>query len=175
MGVYSPFSAHSSKGLELKHLVQIGVPVDLAKLINCTNLHEKGLTVLGILPRQVRTILQGSIKKSRKPRKPGLDISKALFWQGYELWSKRKSMMKEFWKNIAPEEWKTHKKQKVKRKEKKNGKSQTKEKKGSKRKRKEDEISQCVDPFHFIQKCDNLSKERLTKCSCFRFIIQRHI
>jgi len=54
MGVYSPFSPHSSKGLELKHLVQIGVPVDLAKLINRTNLHEKGLTMLGILPRQFK-------------------------------------------------------------------------------------------------------------------------
>ncbi|HEY4831749.1 MAG TPA: hypothetical protein VIH61_04225 [Waddliaceae bacterium] len=135
MGVYSPFSAHSSKGLELKHLVQIGVPVDLAKLINCTNLHEKGLTVLGILPRQFRTILRASIKKVKTAEEAWTDISKALFWQGYELWSKRKSMMKEFWKNIAPEEWKTHKKQKVKRKE-KNGKSQTKEKKRSREKEK---------------------------------------
>jgi len=75
--------------------------------------------------------------------------------------------MKEFWKSIAPEEWKTHKKRKDK---KKNGKSQTKENKRSKRKRKDEyETFQCVDPFHFLQKCDNLSKERPTKCSCSRF------
>jgi len=169
-GVYSFFSPHSSKGLELKHLVQIGVPVDLAKLINRTNLHEKGLTMLGILPRQFRTILRASIDKVKKAEEAWNDISKALFWQGYELWSKRKNMMKEFWKNVAPEEWKTHKKRKDKRNEKKNGKSQTKEKKRRKRKRKDkNETSQCVDPFHFIQKCDNLSKERPTKCLCSRF------
>ena len=77
-------------------------------------------------------------------------------------------MMKEFWKNIALEMENTQER-KDKRNEKKNGKSPTKEKKRSKRKRKEHEISQCVDPFHFIQKCDNLSKERPTKCSCSRF------
>ena len=113
------------QGLELKHLVQIGVPVDLAKLINRTNLHEKGLTMLGILPRQFRTILRASIDKVKKAEEAWNDISKALFWQGYELW-----------KNVAPEEWKTHKKRKDKRNEKKNGKSQTKEKKRTREKEK---------------------------------------
>ena len=67
-------------------------------------------------------------------------------------------MTKEFWKNIAPDDWKKHKE--------KNRKTQTK----NLRKRKNKEIvSQCIDPFHFLMKCDNLSNEKPTNCASSEF------
>ena len=59
--------------------------------------------MLGILPNS-----GASIKKVKKAEEAWIDISKSLFWQGFELWSKRKDKMKEFWKSIAPEECGKH-------------------------------------------------------------------
>ena len=37
------------------------------------------------------------------------ELSKELFWKGYGIWKTRKRLMSNFWKNIAPEEWKLNK------------------------------------------------------------------
>ena len=43
-------------------------------------------------------------------------------------------------------------------------------KKKDRRKRKHrDNPSQCIDPFHFLVRCDELSKEKPTKCPCSEF------
>jgi len=100
-----------------------------------------------------------------------LDLSKTLFWKDYDLCVLRKNLTKEFWKNVAPEEWKSHKKKKKERKR-NNSKAESKGKAKRQRKsrrNKKSEITDCVDPFHFLTKCEELSKERETKCLCSRF------
>src|ERR1700729_3728987 len=153
--IYRFFSPHLSHLREEKFFIDCGIPPDVARLIDRANRHEQGLSFLGILPNQLRRILQAS---TANVEEPWLDISKHLFWQGYNLWTVRKNLTKEFWKNIAPDDWKKHKE--------KNRKTQTK----NLRKRKNKEIvSQCIDPFHFLMKCDNLSNEKPTNCACSAF------
>jgi len=163
---YRFFLPHSCVNEE-KHLIRCGLPADLAKLIDRANRHEQSLSLLGILPNQLRTILRTSDKVDEMM----LDLSKTLFWKGYDLWVLRKNLTKEFWKNVAPEEWKSHKKKKKERKR-NNSKAESKGKAKRQRKsrrNKKSEITDCVDPFHFLTKCEALSKERETKCLCSRF------
>jgi Fe-S cluster biosynthesis and repair protein YggX len=141
---------------EEKFFIDCGIPQDVARLIDRANRHEQGLSLLGILPNQFRRILQAS---SANFEEPWLDISKHLFWHGYNLWTVRKKLTREFWKNIAPDDWKKHKEKDTNKINNKNL-----------RKRKNKEImSQCTDPFHFLKKCDNLSKEKPTICPCSEF------
>ena len=80
------------------------------------------------------------------------DISKELFWQGYNIWQARKKKMEEFWKNIAPDNWKLHNKE-IKNRKKLN----------------EIKLSQtCRNPFHFLLKNKNLSGQKPTVCFCSR-------
>ena len=106
---------------EERHLIESGIPADLATLIDRANQHEKWLTMLGILPNQFRKILKRS---SKAPDTTWDDISRTLFWNGYRIWTKRKHLYKEFWKNIAPDEWKSHKDKKYLKKRQKENASQ---------------------------------------------------
>ena len=112
-------------------------------LIDRSNRHEKGLSLIGILPNQFRKILHGS---TVNPDAAWNDISKTLFWSGYLVWKKRKALYRDFWNNIAPEEWNPRRKGK---KQKRNANS-----------------SCCRDPFHFLKKLKDLSKQKLTRCNC---------
>jgi len=112
-------------------------------LIDRSNRHERGLSLIGILPNQFRKILRGS---PVDPDAAWNDISKTLFWSGYSVWKKRKALYKDFWKNTAPDEWNPRRK-------------------GKKQKR-HAFSSSCRDPFHFLKKLKDLSKQKLTKCSC---------
>ena len=142
--VYRFFYPHSSSIREEKHLIDRGIPADLANLIDRGNRHDQALAVLGILPNQLRTILRSA---GINVEEAWVDISKTLFWEGYKLWCKRKRLMKHFWKNVAPEEWNKYKK----------------------RSRKEVKNNTCVDPFHFLVKSDDTSKEKATNCYCTKF------
>jgi len=76
-------------------------------------------------------------------------LSDALFWEGYEVWKKRKSLVKNFWSTIAPKEWKIDNKQSISR---------------SQKKRKLQK--NCKNPFYFCEKILILSKQRRTVCAC---------
>ena len=120
------------------------IPADLARLLDRANRHDYALSTLGILPNQLRTILRES---SDKPEEVWLDVSRTMFWTGYDIWKKRKKLVSAFWKHIAPEEW-------------------NKKKKDSRKKKHRTNTSQCVDPFHFLSKSYDYTKQRQTKCRC---------
>ena len=88
-----------------------------------------------------------------KPEEGWYDIAKS-FWSGYEMWKKRRRLVKAYWNNIAPNEWKKNKK---------------KEKTQSRKRKKRSNPSQCVDPFHFFPKCNDFSKQRPTRCKCSEY------
>ena len=129
------------------HLNLTSIPSRAAELIRKANQHPCFLGVLGFLPNQLRTLLIESGHDCREESL--LDISRTLFFAGYSIWSKRQELNSKFWKEIAPE----------------NRKQQT-----SKRKKRkvEEKISQskCRNPFHFLVRHSNLSKQRPTKCPC---------
>jgi hypothetical protein len=154
--VYHFFDAHSPKRSEEKHMIDCGVPADLARLIDRANHHEKFLSTLGILPNQLRSLLQQA-GAGAECEKAWIDISHNLFWAGYNIWKKRKKLMQSFWNKIAPEEWKKAK-QKVKQRNKNTGK-----------KRKRCNPSQCLDPFHFLPKIHDFTKQLPTRCPCSKY------
>ena len=71
----------------------------------------------------------------------------SLFWNGYELWRKRKSLVTNYWQTIAPKEWKIGYKEKKSR---------------NKRKLR----SNCKNPFHYCERRYELSFMRRTVCAC---------
>jgi hypothetical protein len=110
------------------------------------------LSGLGILPSHLRILTRNSIKEYEKAL---TDISKTLFWKGYAIWTKRKVLIADYWKNIAREEWKVHKSKKQI--------SETK-----KRKLNIKALYQCSNPFHFLEKSGDLSHQMPTPCPCSR-------
>jgi ribonuclease HI len=140
--------AHPVKNRE-KHLIDCGIPADLARLIDRANRHEQALSALGILPNQLWTILRAS---TSNPEEAWLDISDTLFWQGYNIWISRKRLTKTYWNNIAPSEWNKYKK-----------------KPKSRKRKQRSSPSHCANPFHFLERRDNFSKEKPTKCFCYEF------
>ena len=75
-------------------------------------------------------------------------LSDTMFWGGYEIWRKRQILVKNFWKNLAPKEWKVG--------EKKERKSRAKRKLRP----------NCKNPFHFCEKLSDLSMQLRTVCAC---------
>jgi len=80
------------------------------------------------------------------------DISKSLFWHGYNIWMARKKLVTNFWKNIAPEEWKPHK---------------------TKKSRKTLLAEKCAKPFHFLERHSDLSHSRPSQCACSNIRIHK--
>ena len=76
------------------------------------------------------------------------DIRKEIFWQSYSIWQTRKRHISEFWRNIVPENWKPHQK----------------EIKNLKRIQEIKIAEQCSNPFHFLIKNKDLSKQKPTIC-----------
>ena len=134
----------------INYLISCGIPVQYAKVINKVNNHNRSLSMIGILPNQLRTMLKQTNVDSDTAFEA---ISKELFWQGYTLWKIRKRMMSSFWKNIAPEHWKLHGNRK------------------RERKRHDHTIAEkCTSPFHFLIKHSDISHKRPTPCPCSRII-----
>ena len=65
-----------------------------------------------------------------------------------------------FWKNIAPAAWKKYKSDPSK------GARVKQSGYPSRRKRKQKSSPSCANPFHFLDKCGDYSKEKPTNCSC---------
>jgi hypothetical protein len=128
---------------EIEQLRNRGMHEGEAKQIDKINRHNKILSVLGILPNQLRTLMKESMEDTEVAL---LDIRKTLFLSGYKVWKKRKLLVNRFWNKIAPEEWKVH---------------------GIKsRKKKKKNVSHCNNPFHFLKKHSDLSKQKETRCPC---------
>jgi hypothetical protein len=150
--VYRFFNPFVPRRCEQKHMIDCGIPSDLAGLLDRANRHDRFLSTLGILPNQLRTILK---RLTDHHAEAWLDISKTLFWSGYAIWKRRQILVKKYWREIVPEEWKKNSLQK-------------------KKKRKTyDNPSHCTDPFHFFPKCYDFTKQRLTRCKCSRVSIQK--
>ena len=121
------------------------LPPRSVSLLAKINRFDRTLLVLGILPNQLRSL--AIEHKMEHIEDSLLVLSDALFWEGYEIWMKRKSLVQNFWVNIAPNEWKKKKKESKSR---------------SKRKLRPN----CQNPFHFCERILLLSKQRRTVCAC---------
>jgi hypothetical protein len=125
------------------------IPPPITKLINRMNRHPRALSLLGILPNQLRTLLKETDHKDRETAL--FDLSRSLLLAGFGIWKKRQNLASRFWHDIAPTNEKRNNKERKKRK-----------------KTKDDEIasSKCKNPFHFLRRYCNLSNKRRTKCHC---------
>ena len=125
------------------------IPFRAAELLRKLNRHPRFLSVLGILPNQLRTLLKESGHENREVAL--LDISRTLFFAGFRVWSKRHHLNSYYWNHIAPDNRKvqTHL---AKRKKHKVDNSAS--------------LSKCKNLFHFLARHSNLSSERNTKCPC---------
>jgi len=112
----------------------------------CNN-HPPSLSCLGIIPNELRKIL----KEGRSDIEDTLlRMSKTLFFAGYRIWAKRQKLASDYWRNIAPETRPDIRKEK-------------------RRKHKLEQIeiqTACKNPFHFLTRQLNLSKQRPTRCPC---------
>jgi hypothetical protein len=125
-----------------------GVPMSFAKLIDKINLHDKWLSILGILPNQLRTLL----KEAQHPEYDAIcsDISVSLFLSGYRIWEKRQELAYRYWQDSAPENHETH----IKRAKKIGlGIKETQ--------------SKCSNALHYMQRFLNLSNQRPRRCPCY--------
>jgi hypothetical protein len=143
--VYNFFDPEDRGRHDINHLLQVGIPLESAKLINKINQHNRSLTLIGVLPNQLRNMLKTTNEDGERAFE---EISKELFYQGYKIWNARKRMVTNFWKTIAPNEWKPQ----VKKQKEKKGETQAR--------------NACVNPFHFLAKHKNLSHSRPTPCPC---------
>ena len=81
-------------------------------LIRKINAFDPKLLILGILPNQLRTLAKAHSMNNVEESLTLL--SETLFWEGYEIWKRRKTLVANFWKNIAPKDWSISKKEKKK-------------------------------------------------------------
>src|SRR6185503_15460888 len=56
--VYQFFDPERPALSDINHLLSSGIPIDYAKLINKVDVHDRNLSLLGILPNQLRTLLK---------------------------------------------------------------------------------------------------------------------
>ena len=77
------------------------VPPRAASLITQMNRHPRFLSLLGILPNQLRTLLKETGYENREEAL--LDLSRTLFFAGFRIWNKRQQLASRFWKDIAPQ------------------------------------------------------------------------
>ena len=120
------------------------IPSWAVKLFNKINKHPCFLGVLGILPNQLRSLLKVSGHTAREEAL--LDISRTLFFAGFRVWTKRQKLAAQYWRDVAPEN-----KKRIAKKQKPETKlAQTK----------------CKNPFHFLCRHSNFSKQRQTRCPC---------
>ena len=158
--VYRFFDFASLPKLETNHLVLHGIPIDDAKLIAKINQHNPSLSMIGILPNQLRQML----KRINQNDNGFEELSKDLFWKGYGIWKIRKRLMSNFWKKIAPEEWKIHK-----------GKNKPKKDNKEKKSKKVKKAYPCQNPFHFLKRHCDLSQTLLTPCPCPRTLKRKTV
>ena len=103
-GVYHFFDPRTKPKFETNYLISCGIPIEEAKLINKINSHDRNLSMIGILPNQIRKLFQDR----DQGEKAFEELSRELFWKGYNIWNKRKRLTSKFWTEIAPPEWRVH-------------------------------------------------------------------
>ena len=115
-------------------------PSSTTTTLTSINKHKFSFSVLGILPNQLRKLLRLVMGDCE----PILDhLSKTFFWGGYNIWKARKRLAKQQWERLQN----MQQKRKPKRKGDKNE-------------------SACKNPFHYLLKASDLSRQRLTRCPC---------
>lgn len=127
----------------------INLPPRAADLIRQMNRHPTFLGVLGILPNQFRTLLKETGHDFREEFL--LDLSQTLFLAGFRVWKKRQQLASRYWNEVGQRQKKGNVKQKKR-----------------KRNNKEEKMteSKCQNPFHYLRRHSNFSKQRPTKCPC---------
>jgi hypothetical protein len=146
---YCFFDASSPKEKTIKtpHII----PDRAAGLIDKANQHNCFLGVLGILPNQLRTLFK-EYGHSDDIEVALEDISRSLFFAGFEIWNKRQMLGSKYWKDVAPET----RNDPIARKG--AGKAQQAQDKSAR--------SKCRNPFHYLRKVSTLSTKRPTRCPC---------
>ena len=155
MSVYHFFVPEKrSREENVTEMLRMGIPLELAKLLEKINNHSSWLSTLGILPNQLRSLLKTTTDQYDEAFQ---DISNTLFWQGYQIWKERRKLVSEYWKNVAPKDWQPEFKKNKKAK--------------SKRKRTitmQLEAKKCTEPFHFMNLHSDYSQQKPTPCVCSR-------
>ena len=172
-GAYKFFDPMVQPSCDINNLISNGIPIEYAKVINRMNFHNRDLSMLGILPNQIRWLF----KQVNQDDGAFEELSKELFWNGYKIWKTRKRLMSKFWREIAPIEWKIHNGKKDNKKSNK-GKKQNKkdnhriEKKANKKKKNKPEKNayECANPFHFLKRHCDLSNKLPTPCQCSKIV-----
>lgn len=120
------------------------------------NRHPTFLGLLGILPNQLRSLLKESGHEFREEAL--LDLNKTLFFAGFRVWTKRQHLAMRYWTEVG---------QRLK--------SGIKKRRKRKKGNSDEKISEskCQNPFHYLRRHDNLSKQRPTKCPCRDVLIQK--
>ena len=141
-------SPHTYNQGNRDEMVTQGIPSSMIQTLSRINKFNPLLCNLGILPNQLRHLMNSANLESDEIFK---ELSITLFHLGYNVWKTRVKLNKNFWLNIAQEEWKP--------------------KKNTKRRNRE-QIQQitCQNPFHFLPLHSNFSKERPTPCKCSHII-----
>ena len=138
----SPTPTHKE---ETDEMLMKGVPLHIANLISKANRHPPLLSILGILPNQLRNILKLTTPRFDEAFE---DISSTLIGHSYQIWKMRVSKIDKYWKKVAQSEWKPY----TPEKKRKSIIDQEKEKSRS--------------PFHFLIRQRNFSTQRRTPCPC---------
>ena len=123
-----------------------GIPVQTAKLIDKANSHPRFLSILGILPNQLRKLLKNV---SHDVNKDIENLSYSLFFAGYKIWRKRQTLIRRYWKESASE-------------------NRPYLKSSISRKILTDSQSNCQNIFHYMPRHSNYSGQRPTRCPCTR-------
>ena len=96
------------------------------------------------MPNQFREMLKSTLDNWQEIWQ---DPNSTLFWKGYQLWKRRKTLVSQLWKHTLPVEW-----------------NKSSHKKAKKKRIVQDSL--CKDPFHYFQKLFGFSTQRVTKCPC---------
>jgi len=95
-GVYHFFDPRTKPKFETNYLISCGIPIEEAKLINKINSHDRNLSMIGILPNQIRKLFQDR----DQGEKAFEELSRELFWKGYNIWNKENVLRQSFGKKL---------------------------------------------------------------------------
>ena len=126
-------------------------------LVSSINRHNRLAGCLGILPNQLIQLVQ--LTQNEHKEKILSDLRFTAFWATYDIWKKRQSLNRNFWKSIIPDPWREE--SKIKKREKINS------KKGKPtRHPKPSSLEDCRNPFHYLLLKDPFSNPRNLLLHC---------
>jgi hypothetical protein len=121
------------------------IPAKMTPFLQKIKKFDSKLLLIGILPNQLRSLCKE--QKMNDIEAALIKLSDTLFWGGYLLWKKRKVLVAQYWKTVAPQDWRLD----------------YKEKKSRHKRRLE---PHCKNPFHYCERVSGLSKQHRTDCAC---------